>query len=142
MRVLSVNVGMPQLVEYMGEPVATAIFKSPVEGSVRVGQFNLEGDAQADLRVHGGPQKSVYVYSSEHYAYWRDNLRDADLPFGVFGENLTTEGIFENGVRAGDRIRIGTAEFAVTVPRFPCYKLGIRFGRKDMLRRFMKSGRS
>ncbi len=142
MKVLSVNVGLPRLVEYMGEPVATAIFKSPVEGMVRVGRFNLEGDAQADLRVHGGPQKSVYVYPSEHYEYWREELPDADLPFGVFGENLTTEGIFESGVRAGDRLRIGSAEFEVTIPRFPCYKLGIRFGRKDMLRRFMKSGRS
>jgi MOSC domain-containing protein YiiM len=129
MNVLSVNVGLPQIVEYMGEPLATGIFKSAVEGRVSVGQFNLDGDAQADLRVHGGPLKSVYVYPSEHYAYWRDELPDADLPFGVFGENL-------------DRLRIGTAEFEVTIPRYPCFKLGIRFGRKDILRRFMKSGRS
>jgi len=142
MNVLSVNVGLPQIVEYMGEPLATGIFKSAVEGRVSVGQFNLDGDAQADLRVHGGPLKSVYVYPSEHYAYWRDELPDADLPFGVFGENLTTEGILETGVRAGDRLRIGTAEFEVTIPRYPCFKLGIRFGRKDILRRFMKSGRS
>ena len=142
MKVLSVNVGLPRLAEYVGEPVATGIFKSAVEGRVKVGQFNLEGDAQADLTVHGGPQKSVYVYPSEHYDYWGKELPDADLPFGVFGENLTTEGIFESGVRAGDRLSIGTAEFEVTIPRFPCYKLGIRFGRRDILRRFMKSGRS
>jgi MOSC domain-containing protein YiiM len=142
MKVLSVNVGLPRLVEDMGEPLATGIFKSAVEGKVKVGQFNLEGDAQADLTVHGGPQKSVYVYPSEHYEYWREELPDAELPYGVFGENLTTDGIFESGVRSGDRLRIGSAEFEVTIPRFPCYKLGIRFGRKDILRRFMKSGRS
>jgi MOSC domain-containing protein YiiM len=142
MKVISVNVGWPRIVEYMGEPLATGIYKSPVAGRVAVGQLNLEGDAQADLRVHGGPVKSVYVYPSEHYAYWRDQLPDADLPLGVFGENLTTEGILETDVRAGDRLQIGTAEFAVTVPRYPCFKLGIRFGRKDILRRFMQSGRS
>jgi MOSC domain-containing protein YiiM len=142
MKVVSVNVGLPQFVEYMGEPLATGIFKQAVEGKVGVGRFNLEGDGQADLRVHGGALKSVYVYPSEHYAYWRDELPEADLPFAVFGENLTTEGILESDVRRGDRLTIGTAEFEVTVPRYPCFKLGIRFGRKDILRRFMKSGRS
>jgi len=158
MRVLSVNVGLPRIVEYMGEPLATGIFKSAVDWRVAVGQFNLEGDAQADLRVHGGALKSVYVYPSEHYEYWRDLPpprhsdeiigmppllgQEGSLPFGVFGENLTTEGILETDVRAGDRLRIGTALFQVTVPRYPCFKLGIRFGRKDILRRFMKSGRS
>ena len=142
MKVLSVNVGLPRIVDYMGEPLATGIYKSPVDGHVAVGQFNLEGDAQADLRVHGGPLKSVYVYPSEHYPYWREQLPDADLPFAVFGENLTTEGLLETDVRRGDRLKIGTAEFEVTVPRYPCFKLGIRFGRKDILRRFMKSGRS
>ena len=158
MRVLSVNVGLPRIVEYMGEPLATGIFKSAVDWRVAVGQFNLEGDAQADLRVHGGALKSVYVYPSEHYEYWRDLPpprhsdeiigmppllgQEGSLPFGVFGENLTTEGILETDVRAGDRLRIGTALFEVTVPRYPCFKLGIRFGRKDILRRFMKSGLS
>jgi MOSC domain-containing protein YiiM len=143
MKVISVNVGLPRVVEYMGEPVATGIFKSAAEGKVAVGPLNLEGDRQADLRVHGGPMKSVYVYPVEHYSYWHDELpAGTDLTMGAFGENFTTEGIFESEVRRGDRLRIGTAEFEVTVPRFPCYKLGIRFGRRDMLRRFMKSGRS
>ena len=134
--------GLPRLVEYDGEPVATAIFKFPVTGKVPVGQFNLEGDRQADLSVHGGPNKSIYVYPSEHYPFWRDELSDAELPWGVFGENLSTTGLLETEVRSGDRLRIGTAEFEVTIPRYPCYKLGIRFGRKDILRRFVKSGRS
>jgi MOSC domain-containing protein YiiM len=142
MRVISVNVGMPRLVEYNGEPIATGIWKSPVAGRVKVNQFNLEGDGQADLRVHGGASKSVYVYPSEHYPFWHGEYPEMELPFGVFGENLTTEGLLETEVFVGDKFRIGTAEFVVTEPRFPCFKLGIRFGRKDVLRRFQKSRRS
>ncbi len=142
MKVLSVNVGFPRLVEYNGEPVATGIFKEPVEGRVKVGESNLEGDGQADLRVHGGYYKAVYVYPSEHYDFWRAELPEMELPFAIFGENLTTSGILETDVTAGDRIRIGTANFIVTIPRYPCFKLGIRFGRADIIRRFAKSGRS
>lgn len=142
MKVISVNVGLPRLVEYNGEPVATAIWKSPVAGRVKVNQFNLEGDGQADLRVHGGASKSVYVYPSEHYPFWRGEYPEMELPFGMFGENLTTEGLLETEVFIGDKFRIGTAEFVVTEPRFPCFKLGIRFGRKDILRRFQQSHRS
>jgi len=142
MKIISVNVGMPRLVEYMGEPVATGIYKSPVEGAVAVNPLNLAGDAQADLRVHGGVSKSVYAYPSEHYAFWRTEYPDKDLPIAIFGENLTTRGILETEICAGDKIRVGTAEFVVTEPRFPCFKLGIRFGRKDILRRFQKSRRS
>ena len=111
MQILSVCVGLPKIVEYNGEPVATAIFKEPVAGKVRVGEFNLEGDRQADLRVHGGYSKAVYVYPSEHYEFWREELPEMDLPFGMFGENLTSEGLMENEVFIGDRIQIGTAEF-------------------------------
>jgi MOSC domain-containing protein YiiM len=109
---------------------------------VAVGELNLEGDRQADLRVHGGSSKSVYVYPSEHYDFWRSELPETELPWGAFGENLTTDGLLETEVRRGDRLRIGTAEFGVTVPRYPCYKLGIRFQRSDILRRFAQSGRS
>ena len=143
MKLISVNVGLPRIVEYMGEPVSTGIFKSQVAGKVTVGPLNLEGDRQADLTVHGGPVRSVYVYPVEHYSYWRDELpAGTDLAMGAFGENLTVEGILERQVRRGDRLQIGSAEFEVTIPRYPCYKLGIRFGRKEMLRLFMKSGRS
>jgi len=142
MKVLSVNVGLPRLVEYRGEPVATAIFKEPVAGRVRVNEFNLEGDRQADLRVHGGYSKAVYVYPSEHYEFWKNELTEMDLSFGVFGENLTTAGLVESDVFVGDKLRIGAAEFVVTQPRQPCFKLGIRFGRGDIIKRFAKSGRS
>lgn len=142
MKVLSVNVGLPRLVEYRGEPVSTGIYKEPVGGRVAVNEFNLEGDAQADLSVHGGYYKAVYLYPSEHYGFWRRELPEMDLPFGVFGENLTTTGLLETDANVGDRLRSGTAEFIVTQPRQPCFKLGIRFGRVDIIKRFARSGRS
>jgi MOSC domain-containing protein YiiM len=142
MKVLSVNVGLPRTVEYNGEPIATGIYKDPVEGVVRVGELNLNGDRQADLTVHGGYYKAVYAYPSEHYPFWRSEYPDMELPFGMFGENLTTEGLTERDVIIGDRFRIGTAEFVVTQPRVPCFKLGIRFGRVDIIKRFLKSGLS
>jgi MOSC domain-containing protein YiiM len=142
MTLTSVNTGGPRDIHVNGDVVRTSIWKSPREGRVRVAGVNLEGDEQSDLSVHGGTYKSVYVYPSEHYAYWRDELPGVDLPWGVFGENLTTEGLLERDVCIGDRIGIGSAEFQVTQPRQPCFKLGIRFGREDMLRRFVASGRS
>lgn len=143
MKVQSVNVGLPRVVEYNGEPVATGIYKDSVgDARIAVNEFNLAGDAQADLRVHGGYSKAVYAYPSEHYEFWRGEFPEMDLPFGVFGENLTTVGLFEKTVFVGDRFRIGTAEFVVTEPRQPCFKLGIRFGRADIIKRFAKSGRS
>jgi MOSC domain-containing protein YiiM len=142
MKVLSVNVGLPRQAPYRGKLVWTGIFKEPVANAVKVNEFNLEGDKQADLTVHGGYFKAVYAYPSEHYDFWRAEFPEMDLPFGMFGENLTTEGILESDAVIGDRLRIGTAEFIVTQPRVPCFKLGIRFGRFDILRRFAKSGRS
>ena len=142
MKIISVNVGRPRLVEWRGHTIKTSIWKSPVEGRVRVGRENLEGDQQSDLSVHGGEDKAVYAYPSEHYAYWRTELPDMQLPWGAFGENLTTEGLLEQNVMLGDRLRAGTAEFVVTQPRLPCFKLGIRFGSERMIVRFLRSGRS
>jgi MOSC domain-containing protein YiiM len=104
--------------------------------------LNLDGDRQSDLTLHGGPQKAVYVYPSEHYEFWKQELPDMDLPWGVFGENLTTTGLFETEINIGDKFRIGTGEVMVTQPRMPCYKLGIRFGRADIIKRFLISQRS
>ena len=142
MKVLSVNVGRPRDVEWRGKTVRTSIFKAPVAGPVAVGRLNLAGDEQSDLSVHGGVDKAVYAYPSEHYAYWREQLPGVELGWGSFGENLTTEGLLEGELRIGDRLRIGSAEFAVTQPRLPCFKLGIRFGRADMVKRFQHSGRT
>jgi MOSC domain-containing protein YiiM len=141
-QLVAVSVGRPREVEWQGEKVLTSIFKEQVAGRVRVGRLNIEGDEQSDLEVHGGEDKAVYAYPSEHYAFWREQLPGVALPWGVFGENLTVEGLLEDGVHVGDRFRIGTAEFVVTEPRMPCYKLALRLGRTDMVKRFMKSGRT
>ena len=142
MRVVSVNVGLPRVVPWNGGEVTTGIFKEPVEGRIPLRRLNFEGDGQADLSVHGGAAKAVYAYPLQHYAFWRQQLGD-ELPFGAFGENLTVDGLpLEQDVAVGDRFRVGTAELVVTQPRIPCYKLGIRFGRRDMLKRFLASGRT
>lgn len=104
--------------------------------------LNLDGDRQADLSVHGGPYKAVYAYPAEHYSFWRAELPEMVLPHGMFGENFTTEGLSEESVNVGDSFRIGEAEVIAAQPRLPCYKLGIKFGRTDVLRRFLKSGRT
>ncbi|MEO8258627.1 MAG: MOSC domain-containing protein [Acidobacteriota bacterium] len=142
MSVLSLNVGRPRVVHAGGREVTTGIFKAPVDGPVMLRRFNLEGDQQADLTVHGGRFKALYAYPSEHYAFWRSQLPTADLPWSMFGENLTTEGLREDDACLGDRFQIGEAVVAVTQPRMPCYKLGIRFGRPDIVKRFLASGRS
>ena len=140
MKLVSVSVGLPLEVEWNGKIIRTSIWKTPVEGRVRVNALNVEGDQQSDLSVHGGRDKAVYVYPSEHYLYWRDELPGMDLPWGAFGENFTTEGLLEEEVQIGDRIRVGsTAEFVVTQPRMPCFELGLRFGRHDMVKRFLGS---
>lgn len=140
MKIISVNVGRPRLSMWRGEPVSTGIFKEPVEGRVVLRTLNLDGDRQADLTVHGGPFKAVYAYPSEHYPFWRGELPEMELPLGMFGENFTTGGMSETTVNIGDRFRVGTAELQVTQPRMPCYKLGLKFGRADMVKRFLASG--
>jgi MOSC domain-containing protein YiiM len=143
MKLLSVNVGLPREVEWNGRIIRTSIFKAPVSGRLRVRKLNVDGDQQSDLTVHGGVDKAVYVYPAEHYTFWRNALPAADLGWGAFGENFTAEGALDDkAVHIGDRFRIGSAEFVVTQPRIPCFKLGIRFGRADMVKRFMHSGRN
>jgi len=140
-KLLSINVGLPRHIEWRGEMVTTAIFKSPVPGPAEVRPTNIEGDRQADLSVHGGARKAVYAYPREHYAFWKSELPGADLGPGAFGENLTTEGLLETDLYPGDILEIGTAAFAVTIPRMPCYKLSLRFDRLDMVKRFWLSRR-
>src|SRR5215207_1032826 len=142
LKIVSINVGRPRLVMRNDEPVSTGIFKEPVAGRVMLRTLNLDGDRQADLSVHGGPEKAVYAYPSEHYPFWKRELPDMDLPWGMFGENFTTTGLLETEINIGDKFRIGSAEVMVTQPRMPCYKLGIRFGRTDILKRFLLSERT
>jgi MOSC domain-containing protein YiiM len=142
MKLLSVNVGGPREIEWRGKLVRTSIFKAPKNGPVQVSKLNLEGDKQSDLSVHGGVNKAVYAYPVEHYSFWRRQLPDLDLAWGAFGENLTIEGLLETTIHIGDTLRIGSSEFIVTQPRLPCFKLGIRLGRPDMIDRFLRSERS
>jgi MOSC domain-containing protein YiiM len=139
-RIVSVNVGEPREARWRGRLVRTAIWKQPVAGRVHVGKFNIEGDRQADPAVHGGLQKAVYVYPSEHYAYWRPLL--GELAWGAFGENLTTEGLLESAMHVGDRLQVGTAILEVTQPRTPCVKLALRFQRPSIVREFAQARRS
>ena len=139
MRVLSVNVGMPREVPWNGSIVLTGIFKEPVARRIPLRRLNLDGDAQADLTVHGGPDKALYAYPSEHYRGWEAKL-GVSLPPAAFGENLTTEGLIEDQAHIGDEFRVGTARLVVTQPRLPCYKLGIRFGNPGMVKTFLKAG--
>ncbi len=139
---VSVNVGLPREVSWKGKIVTTGIFKYPVDGRISLRTLNLDDDRQADLTVHGGPSKAVYAYPSEHYAYWQEQLPGMDLPWGMFGENLTTRALFEGEVSIGDRFRIGSAEVMVTEPRMPCYKLGLKFGRDDIVKKFLASRRT
>lgn len=140
MRVLSVNVGLPREVTWRGKTVMTGIYKEPVTGPVHVRTLNLDGDRQADLRVHGGRDKAVYAYPSEFYELWRQERPDHDFRFGQFGENLTTEGLLDGEVSVGDRFRVGSAELVVTQPRLPCFKLGIKMGRDEFVTDFLERG--
>ena len=142
MKIISLNVGLPRLVLRDGEPVSTGIFKEAIDGRVMMRTLNLDGDRQADLSVHGGPSKAVYVYPAEHYDFWKRELPEMDLPWGMFGENFTTTGLLETQINIGDKFRIGTAEVMVTQPRMPCYKLGLKFGRADIIKRFLQSERT
>lgn len=142
MKVVSVNVGMPRGIMTKMGPVTTGIFKEPITGTVMIRTLNLDGDRQADLTVHGGPQKAVYAYPAEHYSYWRDQLPQTKIGPAMFGENLTTEGLFEDSLFIGDRLRVGSAVLEVTQPRMPCYKLALKFSRDDMIKRFLNSGKS
>ncbi len=142
MKLLSVNVGLPRDAVWRGEVVRTGIFKHAVPGPVAVRGHNLAGDGQADLRVHGGADKAVYGYPSEHYAFWCDWLGVESLPWGALGENLTTEGLLEAEVCIGDRFRVGSALLEVSQPRIPCAKLALRHERADLPKHFLASGRS
>jgi MOSC domain-containing protein YiiM len=141
-RIVSINVGQPREIEAGNRKVLTSIFKAPVQGRVALRRYNVQGDRQSDLSVHGGPYKAVYSYSSEHYPFWAAQLPGTPLPVGAFGENFTTEGILEEVVHIGDVFRAGSAVLKVTQPRMPCFKLAIRMNRSDMVKRFWASGRS
>jgi MOSC domain-containing protein YiiM len=139
-RVESVNAGLPREVLWKRRVVRTGIFKEPVTGRVAIRRLNLEGDQQADLTVHGGPDMAVYLYPAEYYAFWREQYPAMELPWGMFGENLTIWCLRDDSVYIGDQLQVGSAQLVVRSPRMPCYKLGLKFGRDDVLKRLLKSG--
>ena len=141
-KLISVNIGLPRVIMNNGEPITTGIFKEPVAGRVMLRTLNLDGDRQADLSVHGGASKAAYAYPSEHYEYWKQEFPEMKLPWGMFGENFTTAGLFEIELNIGDKFEVGSAVVMVTEPRLPCYKLGIKFGRADIVRKFLASERT
>jgi MOSC domain-containing protein YiiM len=140
-RVLSTNIGLPREVEWKGKTVVTGIFKKPVE-EIMIRRFFVEGDNVSDLKVHGGESKAVYGYASEHYEFWRAEYPALAMSWGMFGENITTEGLLEKTALIGSVYRVGSALLQVTEPRFPCYKLAAKFGRVDIIKRFLDSRRS
>ncbi len=140
LKLLSLNVGLPRQVSFQNDLVTTGIFKEPISGPVRLRKLNLDGDKQADLTVHGGVDKAIYAYPKEHYDYWEKELPGMSLPWGMFGENFTTQGMFEETVNVGDQFQVGTAKVVATQPRMPCYKLGAKFGRMDIIKKFLASG--
>lgn len=142
MTLISVNTGLPREIIHGGRAVSTGIFKAPVAGPVWLGRLNLAGDGQADLRVHGGTDKAVYVYPFEHYAFWAGELGRNDFSHGQFGENFTTTGLLEDEVCIGDVFRIGGARVQVTQPRSPCFKLGIRMNDENFPARFAAANRT
>ena len=142
MKVLSVHVGSLQEMLRNGKKIQTGIFKQPTEGPIEVKQLGLEGDQQANKKLHGGIYKAICVYPSEHYNLWKDELGNPGLSFGDFGENLTTAGLMEGDICLGDRLRIGSVEMVVTQPREPCITLNARLDTKDLSARIRKSGRS
>jgi MOSC domain-containing protein YiiM len=142
MRVISVNVGRPRLHRWNAETFSTGIFKEPVAGRVMLRRTNLDGDRQADLSVHGGPDKAAYAYPAEHYPYWAKEFPERELPWGSFGENFTTEGLLETEVCVGNRYRIGAAVVMVKTPRVPCFKLAAKFQTDDMIQKFLLAGKS
>lgn len=142
MKLLSLNVGLPQEATWHGKQVNSAILKQPVEGRIALRKLNLDGDRQADLSVHGGEHKAVYCYPISHYEYWKTQLPGRELPMGMFGENFTVDCFQEDSIHVGDEFSVGSAQVVVTQPRLPCYKLGMRFQADDMVKRFLASGRT
>ncbi len=146
MKLLSVNVALPKLVEIDGKDVLTGIYKMPVKGRIWLTRLTLVGDAQADASVHGGEHQAVYCYPFEHYQYWQNRLNLTDLSYGTFGENFTISGLLEEDICIGDILQIGDdktgVKVQVTMPRIPCFKFGDKIGHPDILDEFLRSGKS
>lgn len=139
--ILEICVGKPREIDVNGERVSSSIFKQAVQGTVPLSLLNLQGDAQANLKFHGGREKAVYVYSASYYPYWQDVLGRETLEPSQFGQNITVDGLPDDEVRIGDIFRLGSATVEVAQPRIPCAKLGARLGNRDFAAQFLLAGR-
>jgi len=136
MKILAVNVGLPQKIQWQNKEIQTSIYKSPIKGPVMVNAENIEGDRQSDLNVHGGLDKAVYAYSFDTYPWWQRELKIDSLPYGSFGENLTLDALDESQVFVGDIFEVGDCQLEAVQPRVPCFKLGIKFGEQKIIQTF------
>jgi MOSC domain-containing protein YiiM len=141
MELLSINLATVKQVEYNQRLVSTGIYKTAVEGSIKVTALGLEGDVQIDRENHGGPDKAIYVYTLENYRFWEQELQKQGYSYGQFGENFTVTGMPDERIHIGDLFRIGSVLTQVTQPRVPCFKLGIKMGDPTFVKRFLSSGR-
>ena len=142
MELVSVNVAVPKVVNINGKDILTGIYKTLLQEATWAKRLGLDGDNQADKKVHGGPHQAVYCYPSEHYDFWQGTLSRKNLSAATFGENFTTFGLNESNLFIGDVFQIGDATFQVTMPRIPCFKLAHKLGDKTMIKQFLHSGRS
>jgi len=140
MKVQSVNIARPTQINWKGKTEVTGIFKTPVSGPIHLGEKEVAGDTIANKKVHGGPHKACYLYSTRHYPYWKKRYPGLDWNWGMFGENISVEGMDERVLQIGDTFRIGGALIQLSLPREPCYKLGVRFGTQNILKEFITYG--
>lgn len=138
MKVISVNIGERKLVQWKQKSIETGIFKYPVHEAIHLGDQDVDGDAVVDRKYHGGIEKAAYIFSADHYPYWKKLYPELDWNWGMFGENITIEGLDEKKLTIGDLYALGTAQIEITSPREPCFKLGIRFNNQSILKAFIK----
>jgi MOSC domain-containing protein YiiM len=139
MKVVSVNIGERQGLKYRGKTVQTGIFKKPVAHPIILGKSDVEGDAVIDRKYHGGEFKACYIYSADHYEFWKNKYPQLEWEYGMFGENITVEGLNEKEIQIGDIFYLGDCRVRVTQPRQPCFKLGLRFGSQTIVKAFSQA---
>ena len=142
MKIISTNIGLPQTITWKEKTVQTGIFKKPVNKPIFLSKLGVDEDAVMNKKVHGGIDKSCYLYPTDHYAFWKQKYPDLDWNWGIFGENLSVAGLAENKMHIGDVLEIGESIVKITQPRIPCYKLGVRFGHQEIIKQFLEASRS
>lgn len=140
MKVISTNIGTSTQIVWNGKHTTTGIYKSPVNSPIFLDVEDVRGDTVVDRKYHGGVHKACYLFSADHYPYWKEKYPHLEWDWGMFGENLTLEGLDESQIRIGSTYQLGTALVQITQPREPCYKLGIRFGDQGILKQFIDHG--